>query len=167
MRKALITLSVVVFVLSGFGFAFGDEMAKEGSDSYKFYYTSTSQNLMIPKLAAVINYEARGVSGSDDKTSPFYMASIQCVGSVKGIKGVFKEAGLCTLARPDGGKIFMSYEASGKMGQPMKGSTNLIGGTENCDGITGTGEFTRTMLKGPAEGIGASVSIGKVSWKIP
>ena len=167
MRKVLITLSIIAFVFTAFGLAIGDEMAKEGSGSYKFYYTSTSQNLMIEKLAGVWNYEARGVSGVDDKTSPFYMASSQCIGSVKGVKGVFKEAGLCTIACPNGDKIYMSYEGSGKMGEPMKGSSNLIGGTGNCVGITGTGEFTRAMLKGPAEGIGASMSVGKVSWKVP
>ena len=167
MRKVLITLSVAVLVLTGFGIAFGDEMAKEGSSSGAFYYTSTAQTLMIPKLAGVFNYEARGVSGSDDKTSPFYLASSQCVGSVKGTKGVFKESGLCTVSRPNGDKIYMSYEASGKIGEPMKGSSKLIGGTGNCEGITGNGEFVRSSLKGPTEDIGASISKHTMSWKIP
>jgi len=167
MRKVLITLLITAFLVSAIGLAFGDEMAKEGSGSGIIYYTSTSQTLMIEKLAGVWNYEARGVSGTDDKTSPFYMASSKCVGSVKGEKGVFKEAGLCTMTRPDGDKIYMSYEGTAKMGEPMKGSTNLIGGTGKCLGITGNGEFTRVSLKGPAEGIMASISKSQLSWKIP
>ena len=66
------------------------------------YYTSTAQVHAQEKENVVINYEARGVSGTDNETSPFYMTSALCVGSVKGMKGVLKESGLCTMTRPDG-----------------------------------------------------------------
>lgn len=75
------------------------EMAKEGSGSSIIYYTVTSQVLAQGKGTVVVNYDARGVSGTDDETSPFYMASDQCVGSFRGIKGEFRELGLCTSTR--------------------------------------------------------------------
>lgn len=84
-----------------------------------------------------------------------------------GIKGVLKESGLCTIARLDEDQIYMSYEANGKMGTSMKGTFKLDGGTGKCAGMTGSGEFTRTSLKGPAKEISASISKTKVSWKIP
>ena len=143
------------------------EMAKEGSGQGVTYFTSTSQVLAQGKENFVANYDARGVSGSNDETSPFYKASGQCVGTFRGIKGQFKELGLCTYTRPNGDKIFMSYEAAGKLGAPVKGTSTIVGGTGECDGITGNGEFTRTSIKGPAEGIGASISKSTFGWKIP
>jgi hypothetical protein len=61
----------------------------------------------------------------------------------------------------------MSYDASGKMGAPMKGTLTLVGGTGNCTGMTGTGEFIRTSLRSPAKGVNANFSKSKISWKIP
>ncbi len=83
------------------------------------------------------------------------------------MKGAFKESGLCTMTRTDGDQIYMSYEADGKMGSPVKGTYTLLGGTGECTGITGTGEFVRTYLKGPAKGISASFAKSKGDWKIP
>jgi hypothetical protein len=168
MKKALMTLTLTFFLLATAGFVFGAEMAKEGSGTGTYYYTGSAQVHAQGKENIVINYEARGVSGTDiNETSPFFMTSVLCVGSVKGMKGILKESGLCTMTRPDGDKIYMSYEGDGKMGAPMKGPYTLVGGTGKCMGITGSGEFTRTSLKGPAEGISASFSISKGSWKIP
>lgn len=157
-------IAILLLIIGGTAVA---EMAKEGSGQGVTYFTSTSQVLAQGKENFVANYDARGVSGSKDDTSPFYKASGQCVGTFRGIKGQFKELGLCTYTRPNGDKIFMSYEASGKLGAPVKGISTIVGGTGECDGITGNGEFTRTSIKGPAEGIGASISESTLSWKIP
>ena len=167
MKKTLTMLILPLFLLVSAGFVFGAEMAKEGSGEGITYFTSTSQVHAQGKENVVFNYEARGVNGTTDETSPFYMASSLCVGSLKGLKGVLKEFGLCTITRPDGDQIYMSYEADGKMGAPMKGTFTFVGGTGKCTGITGTGEFVRTSLKGPAKGISASFSKTKASWKIP
>ena len=150
MKKKFMMLMIAFILLITAGFVFGAEMAKEGSGKGIVYYTSTSQVLAQGKENVVFNYEARGVSGTDDETNPFYMASDQCVGSLRAIKGEFKELGLCTYTRPNGDKIFMSYEAAGKLGAPVKGTFTLVGGTGECDGITGNGEFTRTSINGPA-----------------
>ena len=167
MKKALTMLILTLFLLATAGLVFGAEMAKEGSGEGITYFTSTSQIHAQGKENAVINYEARGVAASSNENSPFYMSSGLCVGSVKGMKGVLKESGLCTYTRPDGDQIYMSYEADGKMGAPMKGTTTIVGGTGKCTGMTGSGEFVRTELKGPAKGIGASMSKSTMSWKLP
>jgi hypothetical protein len=165
-RKSMMIMFALLLTITT-GTVVGAEMAKEGSGKGVTYFTSTSQVLAQGKENFVANYDARGVSGSNDDTSPFYRASGQCVGTFRGIKGQFKELGLCTYTRPNGDKIFMSYEAAGKLGAPVKGTSTIVGGTGECDGITGNGEFTRTSIKGPAEGIRASISKSTVSWKIP
>jgi hypothetical protein len=167
MKKKLTMLMFTFILLGTAGFAFGAEMAKEGSGTGIIYYTSTSQVHAQGKENFVVNYDARGVSATDDETSPFYMSTDQCIGSLKAIKGEFKDSGLCTFTRPDDDKIYLSYEAAGKLGTPVKGTYTLVGGTGKCTGMTGSGEFTRTPLKGPAKGIGASVSKSTGSWKIP
>jgi hypothetical protein len=167
MIRATMAFLLTLLLLISAGAVFGAEMAKEGSGEGITYFTSTSQVHAQGKENVVFNYEARGVNGTTDETSPFYMASSLCVGSVKGLKGVLKEFGLCTITRLDGDQIYMSYEADGKMGVPMKGTFTFVGGTGKCTGITGTGEFVRTSLKGPAKGISASFSKTKASWKIP
>jgi hypothetical protein len=143
------------------------EMAKEGSASGKAYYSSTWNMLPLGKAYVQINYEARGVSVSDNKADPFHHAGGQCIGAMKIVKGAINEFGLCTYTRPDGDKIFMSYEATGQMGKGVNGTFNFVGGTGKCEGMSGNGEFRRIPLKGPAEGIGASMSTSTYRWKIP
>jgi len=63
--------------------------------------------------------------------------------------------------------MYGSYEGTGKVGQSAKGSMTFVGGTEKLVGITGGGEWTRTSLKGPAKGVGASISKFTYNWKIP
>lgn len=165
--KEFMAIIFTLLLLVATGSVVNAEMAKEGSGTGITYFTSTYKVHSQGKENIVMNYEARGVAGTNNETSPFYMSSTLCVGSVKGIKGALKESGLCTYTRPDGDQIYMSYEADGKMGTPMKGTFTLVGGTGKCAGMTGSGEFTRTSLKGPAEGIGASFSEATLNWKIP
>lgn len=167
MKKALMMLFLTLYLSATAGLVFGAEMVKEGSGTGTTYFTSTSQIHAQGKENVVINYEARGVAATDNETSPFYMSSGICVGSVKGMKGFLKESGLCTYTRPDGDQIYMSYTVDGIMGAPMRGTFTLVGGTGKCTGLTGTGEFVRTSLKGPAKGISASFSKSNTSWKIP
>jgi len=143
------------------------EMAKEGSVTDTVYFTTTYQTLTQEKENLGLNYDARGVVSSDDKNNPFYYASAQCLGTFRVMKGEFKELGLCTYTRPDGDQIFVSYEATGKRGDPVKGTHTFIGGTGKFKDITGSGEFTRDSLKATAKGSGANIVKRTSSWKIP
>ena len=165
--KVIMTLMLVVIVSLTTTSVIGAEIAKEGTGEGIQYYTATSQSHAQGKENSISNYEARGVSKVDDETSPFFMTSGLCVGSFMLIKADFKDSGLCTFTRTDGDQIYMSYQADGKMGTPVKGTYTLLGGTGKCTGITGSGEFVRTYLKGPAKGISASFAKSKGDWKIP
>jgi hypothetical protein len=166
MKKTLMILIVSCFLFGCWAVTLAAEMAKEGSGSGATYFTQTF-NLFAQGQAYQINYDARGVTVSDIETSPFHHTSVQCVGSLQVVKGVVKEFGLCTYTRPDGDKIYMSYEASGQMGKGVKGTSIITGGTGKCEGMTGTAEFTRTSLQPPVEGAGASFSKSTVTWKLP
>ena len=165
--KVIMTLMLVVIVSFTTATVIGAEMAKEGTGEGIQYWTGSSKSHVQGKENSISNYEARGVSVVDDETNPFFMTSGICVGSFMRIKADFKESGLCTFTRTDGDQIYMSYESGGKMGTPIKGTYTLLGGTGECTGITGDGEFVRTYLKSPAEGISASFAKSKGNWKIP
>ena len=167
MKKTLTMLTLALFLLASTGFVLGAEPAKEGSDTASVGFIATSQVLAQGKEYLQINYDAQGVVSSENKASPLNMSSVQCVGSIKAIKGEYKETGLCTWTCPNGDQIYGSYEGTGKLGQSAKGSTTFVGGTGKCVGITGGGEWTRTNLRGPAKGVDASFTKFTYNWKIP
>jgi len=155
---------VIVFSISSIACA---EMAKEGSATDTVYFTGIYQILAQEKENLGVNFDARGIVSSEDESNPFYKASGQCLGTHMAVGGEFKELGLCTYTRPDGDQIFVSYEATGKRSDPVKGTHTFIGGTGKCAGITGNGEFTREQLKGTPKGSGANIVKRTSSWKIP
>jgi hypothetical protein len=167
MKKTLMMLIFVLFLLASTGFVFGAETAKEGSDTASIGFIYTSQVLAQGKEYLQMNYDAKGVVSSENEASPLSMSSAQCVGSLKSIKGEYKETGLCTYTCLNGDQIYVSYEGTGKMGQGAKGLSTFVGGTEKSVGITGGGEWTRSNLKGPAKGVGASFMKFTYNWKIP
>ena len=167
MKKALMMLILAGFLLATAGFVFGAEMAKEGSDTGKTGFTVTFQVLAQGKAYLQINYDARGVPMVENEASPFYGSSVQCIGSMKGIKGEIKEIGLCTYTRLDGDQIYASYEGTGKMGEGVKGSMAFVGGTGKCANLTGSLEWVRISLKGPSEKVHSSISKFSYNWKIP
>jgi hypothetical protein len=167
MKKALTMLILTLFLLATSGFVFGAEMAKEGSDTGTTGFISTYQVLAQGKEYLQMNYDAKGVVRTENEASPLYMSSVQCVGSIKAIKGEYKEIGLCTYTCPNGDQIYGSYEGTGKLGQGAKGPMTFVGGTGKCVGITGSSEWTRTSLKGPAKGVGANITKFTYNWKIP
>ena len=59
----------------------------------------------------------------------------------------------------------MSYEGTGEGG--AKGTFTLVGGTGKGEGLTGTGEWTRTSLQGPAKWVSASIFKSTYNWKLP
>ena len=167
MKKTLTMLILALFLLASTGFVFGAETAKEGSDTGTTGFISTYQVLAQGKEYLQMNYDAQGVVQAGNEASPLYMSSTQCVGSIKAIKGEYKETGLCTYTCLNGDQIYGSYEGTGTLGQGAKGSMTFVGGTGKCAGITGSGEWTRTNLKGPAKDVGSSISKFTYNWKIP
>jgi len=169
MRKAFAaSIFILILLFVSAPVATGEEMAKEGSSTGTAYYVSTyPKDLSHEKERVQVIYEAIGIQVADDEASPFHHTSIQCVGAAQVVKGVSKEMGLCTATRPDGDKIYVSYEGTGKRGVGVKVTYKIVGGTGKCAGITGSGEADRKSLQRPTKDHGASISKHKYSWKIP
>ena len=124
--------------------------------------------LPMGKELVQINYEGYGVVVSDSAKSLLHNASAHVVGGMLISKGVYEnESGLATYTRPDGEKIFATFKGSGQMGKSAKGIGTIVGGTGKFEGITGTIEYNRYQLRPPAKGVGASVMVGKGTWKLP
>ena len=167
MMKVSMAIILTLLLLIIAGPAVGEEMAKEGSGMGTIGFTTTYQMLPQGKEYLQTNYDARGVFATENEANLLYMSSVRCVGAAMAIKGVYKEFGLCTYTRPDGDQIYGSYEGTGKIGVAAYGTTTFVGGTGKFEGMTGSGEWARTPLKGFTKGAGASISELTYNWKIP
>ena len=165
-RYCISLLAIVLGLVFSFSIVYA-EIVKEGSSTDTIYSTGTYQILAQEKENLGVNFDARGIVSSEDENNPFHNASAQCLGTFRAINGEFKELGLCTYTRPDGDQIYVSYEATGKMGAPVKGTHTFIGGTGKCAGMRGNGEFTRNRLKSTAKDSGAYILKRTISWKLP
>jgi hypothetical protein len=86
------------------------------------------------------------------------------------MKGIYKDdSGFCDYTRPDGDKIYSTYEATGMLGgKAGKGTITLVGGTGKCAGIQGGGEFDRLPgFRPAAKGTFQGMNKSKVNWKMP
>ena len=165
-KTALLTIIFsVIFLVALAGVQ--AEMAKEGSMSGTTYWITKFNIFPMGKEIAQINYEGWGIAQSDTGEGITHNASCHVVGGLIAIKGVYEnDSGLVSLTRPDGDQIFLRYKTSGVAGKTGKGTLTYVGGTGKFAGIQGTGEFSRIMLRPPAKGFGASLSVTKSNWKI-
>jgi hypothetical protein len=168
MKRVILVSALALALLVTFIPLSNAEMAKEGSGAGTTYYVvSWKPVLMHGQERVQIDYQAIGIHEADDESSILYHTTTNCVGAVNGVKGVYKEMGLCTATRPDGDQIYLSYETTGEVGKGAKGTYKFVGGTGKCEGITGTGEFTRMNLRPPTKKHHASIAKHKYNWKIP
>jgi hypothetical protein len=166
--KRVIAASVLTLVFSlAFVPISNGEMAKEGSTLGKTYWITKYNPLPMGKERVQINYEGWGITQSDTGEGLLHNASAHVIGGLLAVKGVYEnDSGMVSFTRPDGDQVFLTYKTSGVAGKTGMGTFTYVGGTGKFVGIQGSGEFTRHMLRPPAKGFGASVSVGKSTWKI-
>ena len=105
MKKTLTILILALFLLASAGFVFGAEMAKEGSDTVKTGFIDTAPQVLAQGEEYLQwNYVANGVVLTENEASPLYMSSCQCVGSLKAIKGEYKELAFAHILARMGAK---------------------------------------------------------------
>jgi hypothetical protein len=167
MKRMIVALILPLFLLLAVGPMADAQMAKERSLSGKTTWITHYTILSMGKERVQINYKGYGVSKSDTGKGLLHNASGYVVGGLQVVKGSYKnDSGLICFTRPDGDKIYMTYECSGVAGKTGKGTFVFVGGTGKFVGIQGSGEFTRYTLRPPVKGVGASFSVSKASWKI-
>jgi hypothetical protein len=166
MKKTII-LSIVIALFVTLAPVVSAEMPKEGSTAGKTCWITKYNMLPMGNERVQINYEGWGVSVSDTGEGLLHNASGHVVGGLLSVKGVYEnDSGLACFTLPDGDQIFLTYKTSGAAGKTGKGAFIYVGGTGKFVGLQGRGEFTRHMLRPPAEGFGASISVSKSQWKI-
>jgi len=169
MRKILVASIVVLALVIAYAPGASAEMAKEGSGASELAYHGIFKMLSMGRGLVQMNYEVFGVNTGASPESPLYMTTSHCLGSFYAVKGVYEDDfGFCVYVRPDGDKVFMTYEAKGVLGEKGgKGKFTFVGGTGKCEGITGGGEFDR--LPGFQSGVKGNfygMNKGKAHWKI-
>lgn len=164
------TLLLMLILSVTTGTAIAAEMAKEGSGETALVYSGTFSALPMEKKRVQMNYEIQGVVSEAALESPMYNATVHCLGSLHGVKGIYEnDSGSCSYTRPDGNLVFATYKATGKLGgRGGKGTFTLVGGTGKCAGIQGGGEFDRLPgFRPSANGTFQGMNRSKGHWKIP
>jgi len=167
MKKALMMLIFTLFLLATAGTVFGEEMAKEGSNTGKNYLSGTSNVLAMGQERFQMNYKGGGVNIDDTGKGFSHLAAVYVMGTLHAVKGEFEETGFMVLTTTDGDKIYGTYKGSGTLGKPVNGTWTWVGGNGKYAGIEGTGEFTRYPLQEAAEGVWTSMSLWKGNYKLP
>jgi hypothetical protein len=167
MKKAgaILIITIVIGVIAGS--AFSEEMAKEGSQKGKNYFTGTSKVLAMGQEYLQMNYEGSGVSVNDSGKGFMHLAAIYAIGAIQAVNGVFEETGFMVMTATDGDKTYATYNVSGTFGKPANGTWTWVGGTGKYAGIEGSGEFTRYALQNATEGVFTSTSVTKGNYKLP
>jgi hypothetical protein len=167
-RKSMMIMFALLLIITA-GTAFGAEMAKEGSGDYRSGKTGTFEVLAMGKERLQMNYEQTGVVVSAPENSPLHNASFRVLGTLHAIKGKWKGSGMVEYTRPNGDKVYTTYEGEGVLGGgPSKSIHTFVGGTGTCAGIEGTIEHKNTPgIKPAKKGVYNGISVGKFNWKIP
>jgi hypothetical protein len=166
MKKALVMLTLTLFLFATVGNVFGEEIAKEGSVSGTIAYNCPLTVMMMGNDLQV-NFDALGVYVTDSADSPFSNASVRILGTGLVLKDAYTEVGSMCLTLSNGDQVFSTYEGKGIGEGKMKGNLTFIGGTGNFSGITGEGELDRQNVAKPAmKGTTQGYIINKATWKI-
>jgi len=169
MKKAFVILVLTLFVLVTAGTVVGAEMAKKGNGDYRSGKSGTFVFIPMGKERMQMNFEEVGVVVSAPENSPLYNASFRDIGTLHAIKGKHKMSGFVEWTRPNGDKIYATFEGEGLLGGGgSKTVLKFVGGTGTCTGITGTIEIKGTPgIKPAKKGVYNGISVGKFNWKIP
>jgi hypothetical protein len=167
MKKAFMMLILTLFLLATAGTVFGEEMAKEGSNTGKNYLAGTSKVLAMGQERLQLNYDGSGVAIDDSGKGFLHHAATYVMGTIHAVRGEIEETGFMVFTPTDGDKIYATYKGSGTLGKTTTGTWTYVGGTGKYAGIEGSGEFTRHALQNATEGVWTSMSLWKGNYKLP
>ena len=158
----IITLGLVFSVSTVYS-----EMAKEGSSSGKNYSTGTSKAIPMGEERLHLAIEGSGIYVSDIENGFLNNASINFLGTLHAVKGVFEESGFMVFNVPDGDKVYTTWKGTGTLGKDAKGTYTCVGGTGKYAGVTGGGEYTRAHVPNASKNVWAAITMYKGNWKLP
>jgi hypothetical protein len=146
------------------------DMAKEGSGNYKSVMTFTFKAISVEKERLYMTFDVIGGISEAPADSPLFNATFHALGALEAIKGAYKDSGFAIYYRPNGDKVYTTWQATGTLGgTDRKLTLTFVGGTGECAGIEGGGELTAVggLYRRPTKKVAVSMSVGKFHWKIP
>ncbi len=169
MNRIIVSSILALFLLVAFVPVSNADMAMKGSGNYKSAMSYTFKFISAEKERLYMTYDITGVIAEAPADSPLFNASFNALGALEAIKKDYKDGGFIVYYRPNGDKVYTTWEATGTLGGvDRKITITFVGGTGECAGIEGGGELTGVGgLKGPTKNVRASMSVGKFHWKIP
>jgi len=170
MKRILLSSVLALILLIAFVPVSNADMAMEGSGNYKSVTTFTFKAIPVEKERLYLTFDAVGAVPEAPADSPLFKATFHALGALEAIKGAYKESGFIVYFRPNGDKVYATWNATGTLGgTDRKITLTFDGGTGECTGIEGGGEFTGAgkFYRKPTEKVRVSMSVGKFHWKIP
>lgn len=122
------------------------------ADNCSGHYINVGQSADVTDLGngnSLIVFKNVSVNVTDDRTSPIYMTSGDCVGTALILNGATSASGRCSRKDKDGD--IYSYEFSLPAGAD-KGSWTFVGGTGKFAKLRWSGWWKETMVSGKSAG---------------
>jgi hypothetical protein len=170
MNRLIVSFILALFLFVAFVPLSNADMAKEGSGNYKSVMTFTFKAISVEKERLYMTFDVIGGISEAPADSPLFNATFHALGALEAIKGAYKESGFLIYYRPNGDKVYTTWQATGTLGgTDRKLTLTFVGGTGECAGIEGGGELTgvRPLYNKPTKDVRVSMSVGKFHWKIP
>ena len=170
MNRIILSSILALILLVGFVPVANADMAKEGSGNYQSAMSYTFKFISAEKERLYMTYDITGVIAEAPADSPLFNASFHALGALEAIKKDYKDGGFIIYYRPNGDKVYTTFQASGTLGgADRKITITFVGGTGECAGIEGGGELTGVspLYNKPKKEVRVSMSVGKFHWKIP
>jgi hypothetical protein len=170
MKRIILSSLLALILLVAFVPVANADMAMEGSGNYKSVMSYTFKFISAEKERLYMTYDLTGVIAEAPADSPLFNASFHALGALEAIKKDYKDGGFIVYYRPNGDKIYTTWQATGTLGgTDRKITITFVGGTGECAGIEGGGELTgvEPLYNKPTKKVRVSMSVGKFHWKIP
>ena len=170
MNRIIVSFILALFLFVAFVPVSNADMAKEGSGNYKSAMSYTFKAISVEKERLYMTYDIIGMIPEVPADSPLFNATFHALGALEAIKGVYKDSGFIIYYRPNGDKVYTTWQATGTLGvADRKITITFVGGTGECAGIEGGGELTGVggLYRKPTKNVRVSMSVGKFHWKIP
>ncbi len=170
MNRIILSSFVALILLVTFVPVANADLALEGSGNYRSAMSYTFKAMSAEKERLYMTYDITGMIAEAPPDSPLFNATFQALGALEAIKKAYKDSGFIIYYRPNGDKVYTTWQATGTLGgTDRKITITFVGGTGECAGIEGGGELTgvRPLYRKFANNVRVSMSVGKFHWKIP
>ncbi len=170
MNRIILSSFVALILLVTFVPVANADLALEGSGNYRSTMSYTFKAMSAEKERLYMTYDITGMIAEAPPDSPLFNATFQALGALEAIKKAYKDSGFIIYYRPNGDKVYTTWQATGTLGgTDRKITITFVGGTGECAGIEGGGELTgvRPLYRKFANNVRVSMSVGKFHWKIP